>query len=123
MVQKNKELIIYMKQKRLLIIANVLPILFLVGEVALIANHQTGWAVAISIAVAIASFLLFRRFPYGEETIFVAANVSYMVAIGCFRISSLFLNLSAAICVGLLLGVVAILLQGILTIYRIQGRI
>ena len=46
-----------MKQKRFgLIVANILPILALIGEVALIINHQIGWAVGTSIVVAVIGF-------------------------------------------------------------------
>ena len=54
-----------MKQKRFgLIVANVLPILALIGEVALIINHQIGWAVGTSIVVAVIGFTVFCFHPY-----------------------------------------------------------
>ena len=112
-----------MKQKRLgLILANVLPVLILIGEIALIVNHQTGWAIAISIVIAIASFVFFCFAPYGEEVILVAANAGYALTILASWLVS-FIEPSATVFIGLLFGFATILVQGILTTNRIQGRL
>ena len=112
-----------MKQKRLgLIFVNVLPILILIGEIALIVNHQIGWAIAVSIVIAVASFILFYRFPYGEEAIFTVANTGYMLTIiASCSISAI--EPSIAAYAGISFGFATVLLQGILTTNRIQGRL
>ena len=109
--------------KRLgLIIANILPILALIGEVALIINHQIGWAVGISIAIAVISFIVFCFHPYGEEVVFVVACTGYAVTITCAWLTNILLDSSASLCIGLLFGCATMMTQAIFTTKRIQGR-
>ena len=112
-----------MKQKRIgLIIANVLPVVILFGEIALLAMHLTGWAIGISIAIAVVSFIIFCRHPYGEETIFFVANLGYMLTI---LVSIVLNNIDSTVSIfaGILLGIITCIVQGFLTDNRIQGRI
>lgn len=112
-----------MKQKRLgLVVANILPIFIFVGEVALILHRQIGWSIAIAVIVAVASFVLFCFFPYGEEVVFVTANVGYVVSIILTWLIN-FVDPSVTLYIGVLFVFVTLLLQGILTIKRTQGRI
>ena len=48
------------KQKRLgLFIANAIPIVMLFAEIFMILRHQLGWAVGVSVTVAVISFAVF----------------------------------------------------------------
>lgn len=112
-----------MKQKRFgLIMANILPILILIGEIALIVCHQTGWAVGISVALVVISFIIFCLFPYGEEIIFLSANAGYALTILASWLIS-FIEPSASLYLSLVFGCATVLVQGILTMKRVQGRI
>ena len=112
-----------MKQKRFgLIVANILPILALIGEVALIINHQIGWAVGTSIVVAVIGFAVFCFHPYGEEVIFTVACFGYAVTITCSWPMTL-LDPATSLYIGILFGCATMLAQGILTLKRTQGRI
>ncbi len=112
-----------MKQKRFgLIVANILPILIVIGEVALIVNYLAGLAIIVSIAVTVVSVVAFYRLPYGEEAIFLIANVGYTLAIVASWLSC-FVEPSIAGDIGLLLGFATVLAQGVLTVHRIQGRL
>lgn len=110
-------------QKRLgLIIANVLPILILIGEVTLIINYQASLAIVISMVTTAVSIAIFCRFPYGEEAIFLIANIGFMLTIVISWLSY-FVEPSITGCIGLLLGFATMLAQGILTTHRLQGRL
>lgn len=112
-----------MKQKRLgLVVANILPILIFAGEVALILHRQIGWSIAIAAIVAAGSFVLFCFFPYGEEVVFVTANVGYAVSIILAWLIN-FIDPSVTPYIGVLFTFITLLLQGILTTERTQGRI
>ena len=112
-----------MKQKRFgLIVANILPILALIGEVALIINHQIGWVVGISVALVVISYIIFCLFPYGEESIFLSANAGYALTILASWLIS-FIEPSASLYLGLVFGCATALVQGILTMKRVQGKI
>ena len=117
--QKHKQ-----KKKRLgLIIANVTPITILFIEIAMIINHQIGWAVGVSVTVAIISFAVFCFRPYGEEIVFTVACFGYAVTITCAWLTNILLDSSTSLCIGLLFGCATLMAQAIFTAKRMRGEI
>lgn len=117
--QKHKQ-----KKKRLgLIIANVTPITILFIEIAMIINHQIGWAVGVSVTVAVISFAVFCFRPYGEEIVFTVACFGYAVTIACAWLTNILLDSSTSLCIGLLFGCATLMAQAIFTTKRMRGEI
>lgn len=117
--QKHKQ-----KKKRLgLIIANVTPITILFIEIAMIINQQIGWAVGVSVTVAVISFAVFCFCPYGEEIVFTVACFGYAVTITCAWLTNILLDSSTSLCIGLLFGCATLMAQAIFTAKRMRGEI
>ena len=117
--QKHKQ-----KKKRLgLIIANATPITILFIEIAMIINHQIGWAVGVSVTVAVISLVVFCFRPYGEEIVFTVACFGYAVTITCAWLTNILLDSSASLCIGLLFGCATLMAQAIFTAKRMRGEI
>ena len=112
------------KQKRLgLFIANAIPIVMLFAEIFMILRHQLGWAVGVSVAVAVISLVIFLFRPYGEEVVFTVACTGYAVTITCVWLTNILVDSSTSLCMGLLFGCVTMMAQAIFTAKRMRGEI
>ena len=117
--QKHKQ-----KKKRLgLIIANVTPITILFIAIAMIINQQIGWAVGVSVTVAVISLIVFCFRPYGEEVVFTVACFGYAVTITCAWLTNILVDSSASLCMGSLFGCATMMAQAIFTAKRMRGEI
>lgn len=112
------------KQKRLgLFIANAIPIVMLFAEIFMILRHQLGWAVGVSVVVAVISLVIFLFRPYGEEIVFTVACFGYAVTITCAWLTNILVDSSASLCMGLLFGCATMMAQAIFTAKRMRGEI